>query len=65
METIIIGISLMVMSLCLVLVAESSGLSGRLMYLALHPGITAPGFFGGLALVIAAMVMKPVPRELM
>lgn len=62
-ECLIVGFGLIAMSLCLMVVASTSGLSGPLTYFALSPGLTVPGLLGGIALVIAAMVMKPVPRE--
>ena len=58
-KVLIVGIGTMLMSLCLMLVAVSSGLSGDLTYLTLHPGVTAPAFLGGLGLTGAALVMKP------
>lgn len=58
-SVLIVGVGLMLMSLCLMMVAVTSGLSGDLTYLTLHPGTTAPAFLGGLGLTIAALVMKP------
>jgi hypothetical protein len=62
-ECLIIGWGTVAMSLCLMDVAITSGLTGSLVYIPLHPGITVPGLLGGLALVGLAMTMKPVPRE--
>jgi hypothetical protein len=62
-ECIIIGVSLIAMSVCLWVVAATSGLTGKLTYLILHPGTTIPGILSGILLIIAAMTMKPVPRE--
>lgn len=62
-ECLIVGIGLVLISICLMVVATTSGLSGNLMYMALHPGVTAPAMIGGIVLTIAALTMKPVPRE--
>lgn len=62
-ECIIIGVSLIAMSICLWVVTATSGLTGKQTYLILHPGTTIPGILGGLALIAAAMMMRPVPRE--
>lgn len=62
-ECLIVGVGMMLMSICLTVVVTTSGLTGSHTYLILHPGTTVPGFLGGLALVAAAMTMKPVPRE--
>ena len=64
-ECLIVGFGLIAMSLCLLEVTITSGLTGKLMYLPLTLGVVAPGIVGGALLVIAALTMKPVPRELM
>jgi hypothetical protein len=62
-ECLIVGWGLVLMSICLIVVATTSGLTGSNTYMILHPGLTIPGIIAGLALVGAALTMKPVPRE--
>jgi hypothetical protein len=62
-ECLIVGFGLIAMSLCLTDVVITSGLTGSLSYLPLNLGVIAPGLLGGIGLVIAALMMKPVPRE--
>ncbi len=62
-ESLIVGFGLIAMSLCLMLVCVSSGLTGGNIYLALHPGVTVPGIIGGAVLIFLALTLKPVPRE--
>ncbi len=62
-ECLIVGFGLVAMSLCLMDVCITSGLTGERTYMILHPGTTVPGVFAGLGLVAAALTMKPVPRE--
>lgn len=62
-ESLIIGVGLIVMSLCLWVVCATSGLSGTNTYIALHPGLTVPGIISGLILIYLAMTLKPVPYD--
>lgn len=62
-ECLIVGVGLVLMSICLMVVTITSGLTGKNTYLILHPGTTIPGILAGLALIGAALTMKPVPRE--
>lgn len=62
-ETIIVGWSLILCSLCLAEVCYTSGLRGPLTYLILSPGITVPAFFAGVGLLVCAYTWKPIPRE--
>jgi hypothetical protein len=64
-ECIIVGVGLILMSLCLWVVAASSGLTGKLTYLAFHPGTDIPGIIIGVILVWLAMTWKPIPRDQM
>ncbi len=57
-ECLIVGVSLMIISACMVLLALTSGLSGQLTYLTFNPGCTAPLFVAGAALCIWALVAK-------
>lgn len=62
-EAIIIGAGLIAMSLCLMDVCLTSGLTGNRTYMILHPGTTIPGIIAGVLLIVAALTMKPVPPE--
>jgi hypothetical protein len=57
-----LGIGLVVVGFCIALTAQTSGLTGNLTYLALHPGTSGPLMGAGAVLAIAAMVMK-LPAE--
>lgn len=62
-ESIILGVGLIVMSLCLWVVCATSGLSGTNTYMALHPGTTIPGIISGVVLIYLALTLKPVPYD--
>lgn len=62
-ECLIVGWGLIAMSICLINVCVTSGLSGKLTYMVLHPGVTFTGLGAGLALLVCAYTWSPVPPE--
>lgn len=53
-----LGVGLILVGLCIALTAHTSGLHGKLTYLALHPGTSGPLIAGGALLALAAATMK-------
>lgn len=62
-EVILAGLASIAMGLCLWLVAVSSGLTGPLTYVALHPGTSMSGIFGGLGLIALTFIFPTRPEK--
>ena len=52
------GVGSILIGSCIMLTAITSGLSGNLTYLALHPGVSVPAILGGLGMIGAALTLK-------
>ena len=52
------GVGAILVGFCIWLTAHTSGLHGDLIYLALHPGVSAPAILGGALLVVLALILK-------
>lgn len=57
-----LGIGLIIIGACIALTAATSGLTGKLTYMALSPGTSGLLIGSGVVLTIAAAVMK-LPQE--
>lgn len=57
------GIGAFLIGACIWMTAVTSGLTGSLTYLALHPGTDVPLMLGGIVLAIAALTMKLPPER--
>lgn len=53
-----VGVGLILIGLCIAVTAVTSGLTGQLTYLALHPGTSLSLIVAGLVVVVAALTMK-------
>lgn len=59
LESIIVGVGLILMSIYLWFMCNQSGLVGNLAYPVLHPGTSLFGIVAGLGLIVLALVLKP------
>lgn len=57
------GVTAFLIGACIWLTAVTSGLTGELTYLALHPGTSVPVMLGGVGLIVAALTMQLPPES--